>query len=60
MPCEASSLADIQLFDALDDDDRNALAGVIDSQKVAKGETLFQAGEPGDSLFDEAAEQSVA
>lgn len=51
MPCEVASLAEIQLFDALNDEDRNALAGVIDSQKVAKGETLFQAGEPGDSLF---------
>nr|MBA3804256.1 cyclic nucleotide-binding domain-containing protein [Acidobacteriota bacterium] len=51
MPCDVASLAEIQLFDALNDEDRNALAGVIDSQKVAQGETLFQAGEPGDSLF---------
>lgn len=51
MACEVASLAEIELFDALNEDDRTALAGVIDSQKVSQGETLFQAGEPGDSLF---------
>lgn len=51
MPCEAASLAEIQLFDALNEEDRSALADVIDSRKISQGETLFQAGEPGDSLF---------
>jgi len=51
MSCDAASLAEIELFDALNDEDRSALADVIDSRKIAQGETLFQAGEPGDSLF---------
>jgi CRP/FNR family cyclic AMP-dependent transcriptional regulator len=51
MSCDVASLAEIEIFDALNDEDRSALADVIDSRKVAQGETLFQAGEPGDSLF---------
>jgi len=39
------------LFDLLDAEDRAALAEVIDSQPLAAGETLFQAGQPGESLF---------
>jgi CRP/FNR family transcriptional regulator, cyclic AMP receptor protein len=51
MPCDAALLSEISLFDALSDDDRTALAEVIDYEKITKGETLFRAGEPGDSLF---------
>ncbi|HVG32317.1 MAG TPA: DUF1003 domain-containing protein [Pyrinomonadaceae bacterium] len=51
MSCDAAALAEIELFNALNDEDRNALAEVIDSKKISQGETLFQAGEPGDSLF---------
>ena len=51
MPCEVVLLSEINLFDSLSADDRAALAEVIDYQKVAEGETLFHAGEPGDSLF---------
>jgi CRP/FNR family cyclic AMP-dependent transcriptional regulator len=51
MPCNAALLSEINLFDSLSEDDRAALAEVIDYQKVAEGETLFHAGEPGDSLF---------
>lgn len=51
MPCDPDYLANIRMFDHLDEDDRTSLANVIDELKVAKGQTLFQAGDPGDSLF---------
>jgi uncharacterized membrane protein len=41
----------LELFDLLDEDARSALAEVIDYQEVPAGETLFQAGQPGESLF---------
>jgi uncharacterized membrane protein len=44
-------LADVELFEHLDDDDRSRLAEVVDLRTLAAGTTLFQAGEPGDSLF---------
>jgi CRP/FNR family cyclic AMP-dependent transcriptional regulator len=39
------------MFELLNEDDRLALAKVIDEEKVSEGQTLFQAGDPGDSLF---------
>jgi CRP/FNR family cyclic AMP-dependent transcriptional regulator len=51
MPCEPRLLTDIKMFELLDEDDRVALADVIDEQAVPQGTTLFQTGDPGDSLF---------
>jgi CRP/FNR family cyclic AMP-dependent transcriptional regulator len=51
MPCEPGFLANITMFELLDEDDRIALAEVVDELKVPAGQTLFQAGDPGDSLF---------
>lgn len=51
MPCEAEFLTKIRMFDHLDPDDLQALAGVIDESKVSSGETLFHAGDPGNALF---------
>ena len=51
MPCDPTFLTNISMFELLDDDDRVALAKVIDELKLAEGQTLFQAGDPGDSLF---------
>jgi len=51
MPCDPNFLAAIRMFDHLNEDDRIALANVIDELKVPAGHTLFQAGDPGDSLF---------
>ncbi len=51
MPCDPNFLADIRMFDHLNEDDRLALANVVDELKVPAGHTLFQAGDPGDSLF---------
>jgi uncharacterized membrane protein len=51
MPCAPDLLATIQMFELLNEDDRIALAKVIDELNLPEGHTLFQAGDPGDSLF---------
>src|SRR4249919_160441 len=51
MPCKAETLERIGLFDRLRPEDREQLAGVIDSRSVTAGETLFRAGDPGESLY---------
>jgi len=51
MPCEAQMLADVELFEHLSDEDRARLAEFIDLRKLAPGEILFKAGEPGESLY---------
>jgi uncharacterized membrane protein len=51
MPCDPSFLANIKMFELLNEDDRVALAKVVDELRVPAGHTLFQAGDPVDSLF---------
>src|SRR6266853_154246 len=51
MPCDPGFLANIKMFELLNEDDRIALAKVVDELNVPAGHTLFQAGDPGDSLF---------
>lgn len=51
MPCDVAMLARNDLFESLSDDDRRQLAQVVDRRELPAGETLFQAGEPGESLF---------
>lgn len=51
MPCEVEMLAGIEFFEMLDEDDRTALAGVIDYERLDAGHVLFQTGEPGDALY---------
>ena len=51
MPCSAEMLATVEFFEHLNDEDRVRLAEVVDLKPLAAGETLFKAGEPGDSLF---------
>ncbi len=51
MACDASLLAGIHFFELLNEDDRKALANVIDSVGLKDGDTLFHAGEPGDALY---------
>lgn len=51
MPCDAELLKGIAIFELLHDDDRVELGKVVDSQQLSAGEKLFQAGEPGESLF---------
>ncbi|HYK21644.1 MAG TPA: DUF1003 domain-containing protein [Pyrinomonadaceae bacterium] len=51
MGCDVALLAGIEIFELLHGEDRQALASVVDLLKLKAGETLFQAGEPGDALF---------
>ena len=51
MPCNPVYLANIKMFELLNEDDRVALSKVVDELDVPEGHTLFQAGDPGDSLF---------
>lgn len=44
-------LLDIKLFELLDDDDRSALANVVDLAVLKQGDILFEKGDPGESLF---------
>ena len=51
MGCDVSLLTGIEFFELLKEDDRLELANVVDAVKLNAGETLFHAGEPGESLF---------
>lgn len=51
MPCEATELAKIKLFELLDADELGELAAAIDLEKIAAGKTLFNAGDFGESLY---------
>jgi CRP/FNR family transcriptional regulator, cyclic AMP receptor protein len=51
MACNPEMLVDVELLEHLSDDDRRRFAEVIDWRKLPAGTTLFNAGEPGDSLF---------
>ena len=51
MPCDAGMLAKNELFEQLTEEDRAQLALVVDRRELTAGTTLFQAGEPGESLF---------
>lgn len=51
MPCDPDLLKGIAIFELLHDDDRIELAKVVDSVQLQSGTILFQAGEPGESLF---------
>ena len=51
MPCEATTLAEVELFEHLNDEDRVSLAEAIDVRELAAGDTLFKAGEPGEALY---------
>ncbi len=49
--CNANDLAEIQLFELLDEDELAELAAVIDEESLSAGETLFNTGDLGESLF---------
>lgn len=51
MGCDVTLLSGIEFFELLQEEDRHVLASVVDSVKLEAGETLFHAGEPGESLF---------
>ena len=51
MPCDANELATVKLFELLDEDELNELARSIDTEYLRAGETLFNAGDYGESLY---------
>lgn len=51
MPCNATDLAEVELFQLLDETELAELASVIDSQSAAADEVLFHAGDLGDALY---------
>ena len=51
MPCNAKLLEGVELFEHLDHAECERLSEVIDLRTLTAGETLFQSGEPGESLF---------
>ena len=51
MPCNPAELAEVQLFQLLDENELAELASVIDSKTVGAGEIIFNAGEFGDALY---------
>lgn len=51
MPCDAAVLAQLEIFEHLQEEDRERLAAVIEGVDLSAGSVLFHAGEPGDSLF---------
>jgi len=51
MGCDPRLLSGVKLFELLSEEDRAALAAVVDCIHVTAGHTLFEAGHPGESLF---------
>jgi CRP/FNR family cyclic AMP-dependent transcriptional regulator len=51
MAVEPSALEDMEFFKLLGEEDRRALAEVVDLIRLKDSETLFRAGDPGESLF---------
>jgi uncharacterized membrane protein len=51
MSVDPALLAGVTLFRSMDDDERRALAAVMDLKEVRAGETVFQEGETGDELL---------
>lgn len=51
MPCDVRMLADVELFEHLNEEGRASLAEAIDLRRLASGDALFKVGEPGESLY---------
>ncbi|MFL6335702.1 MAG: DUF1003 domain-containing protein [Pyrinomonadaceae bacterium] len=51
MSVDPGSLEGIEFFELLSADERRALAEVVDLVRLVEGETLFRAGDPGESLY---------
>ena len=51
MPVDPALLGGVALFRSMDDDERRALAAVMDLQEVRAGETVFREGQTGDELL---------
>jgi len=51
MAVDPGFLASISLFQQLDDDERSVLASAMQERAAKVGDVLFNAGDPGDSMF---------
>lgn len=51
MPASAALLTDLPLFASLLPEERDQIAGVVDTLTLEPGQVLFRAGDPGHSLF---------
>jgi uncharacterized membrane protein len=51
MPVNPAALGESEFFNLLGDEDRRALSEVVDLVRLEGGQTLFRAGEPGESLY---------
>ena len=51
MPCDVNILSELMLFEFLEESDLQQLASLIEMITLKEGEILFEAGDPGDSLF---------
>jgi len=51
MAADVNLLAEVPLFQLLDDDERATLATLLDVRTFSKGETIFNYGDSGDALF---------
>jgi uncharacterized membrane protein len=51
MSVDPDSLEGVEFFELLGGEDRRALAEVVDLVRLGANETLFRAGEPGESLY---------
>ncbi len=51
MPADAALLANIPFFQTLDDNEREAIAHVLEEVRIAAGHVVFELGDPGDALY---------
>src|SRR5919107_625046 len=51
MSVDHAALEGVEFFELLGDDERRALAEVVDLVRLDEGQTLFRAGDPGESLY---------
>jgi uncharacterized membrane protein len=51
MPCNPADLAEVKLFELLDEAELGDLASAIDSEAVPAGKIIFNAGEFGEALY---------
>lgn len=51
MPCNPIDLAEVKLFELLDQEELSELAAVVDSVSVGADEIIFHAGDFGDALY---------
>src|SRR5437016_3696238 len=51
MHATAAMLKEVKLFELMDDTERDALCGLLETRRFDKGETVFSAGDAGDSVY---------